>query len=223
MNKRAETQCQHALIAYKQSHGTLRKIWINAAGIKDSLLVCFSKAASLAHGIARLTKTHPLPSESILSTLHPTSVDASTALSPPWRGDAIWQALEILIQAQILIGSVCGSDFLSWWGMLMPCYSLVSATLAAGNGAVGSPLLLSLTGSVSFTAFLLLRLFLCPWVSISKKKSYSLHISSMLCVLRDEVLWWVGYFLNSSLSFISIFWMLVWLPILQHRVFNCNM
>lgn len=69
------------------------------------------------------------------------SSDASTALSPQWWGDAIWQALEILIQAQILIGWVCRSDFLSWWGMLIPCNSLVSATLAAGNDTVVSALL----------------------------------------------------------------------------------
>lgn len=93
---------------------------------------------------------HPCAGDkSILSSLHPLSVDRSAAGRAPGWGDGSWQGCEILIQAQILIGLVHRSDFLSWWGMQIHCSSLVSATLAAGCCWAQSFLLLALAHALA--------------------------------------------------------------------------
>lgn len=66
--------------------------------------------------------------ESILSVLYPLSRDTSAARRAQWWGDRSWQNCEIVI------GLHQRTDFLSWWGMLRQCSSLLSTTLVAGNG-----------------------------------------------------------------------------------------
>lgn len=102
-------------------------------------------------------------------------------LSPRWWGEAVWRALEVLIQAQILIGSVCWSDFLSGWGMLKPRSSLVSATFAAGNDAV-----VSLAGSVHHNINFTIR----------NAKKVSIFPGSAAAVTQEILSIWPPTFLN---------------------------